>query len=197
MSALDADELDPIAAGTLSWLERTLAQSVQTNVWDASPELGILLRRQTSFGLLCVITPIEIDEVWHVAPVPDVLRAFARALRHRAAPQVLADVAPGWEFAGVSLFTEGWMLSGDVTDRAEMESWTATHNIKDHPDRIEVKMLSAVDRAGMHYLVQHARGAARSETSFVATRGHGDSNELGGRVPEALDSILDALLDAE
>jgi hypothetical protein len=191
-------ELDPIAAGTLAWLEHYLARAVDTGIWDAPPELSVITRREFAGGLLHAATPAHLGMVWPMAPVPNVLQTVARALRMPDSPPLFdTPPGPGWDIFAVALFTEGWtfdMERDDYTDehRRELAKWTRTHQISDHPERVEMKMLTAADRAGLRYSVQHHRGADSPGVSMVA-----GPDQVGGRVPEALDDILAALLEIE
>jgi hypothetical protein len=91
---------------------------------------------------------------------------------------------------GVAFRNEGWaVLDLEHLSRFELgriQQMGLDHQLKQHPRRVEVRMMVAVDRAGITYNCFQVRG--REVRTIVSYPGQGV--QLTGAVPEALDRML-------
>jgi hypothetical protein len=161
-------------------------------VWDAAPVLYRIERQGPKIRLAAVdITP----EAWSVPHTglraPEVLEVIAETFEALGV-RGLADADR--ELFGMAFCHEGWTVPDELLEdyhqARQVEQMAGDHMLDRHPQRVEVRMMSAVDRRGLSYLVQHTRGGG---TRHVVTSPGRAEAELAGAVFEALDRLVEQL----
>jgi hypothetical protein len=175
--------------------------------WDEPPALYFLALRGKQARLIDVEVPLVF---WKSGRAPDVLEKLAVSL---AVAGVAPNPPPGWVVHGAAFRHEGWWVDVDTKDRPATKhaaALAAEHRLVDHPQRVEIRMMYAVDRAGITYSSTGYRGEGAAETMISYPTGravaHGPHVEeaLGGTtgplkvqptgaVVEALDLIVSVL----
>jgi hypothetical protein len=170
----------------------------QLDQWDRPPELFVLVRTDGArfreiYGehindpkLADMMDQPEAMAVGCVpVPVPEPLWAAAEAHEILAMlPQVLHGMTPpqGEPFA-IILVNEAWAV-----EHRPGTPMPEPGTLDTHPDRIEMRMVVAVDLTGAHVIVRHNRGGHIEES---------DDGVPGGRMLAQLEEILQAMTDVE
>lgn len=161
-------------------------QEVRDRIEDGTARLG---------GLEMGFHPLDIpDTIWALAPVPDTIEAMAMAIREG----ISGIEAPpeGVRIAGLLLATEAWALRADKLpegEREEAQRLAQEGDLAEHPNRVEIRMVYGVDRAGYRYSACQARG---DDEIDEVVNGPGITGQLrmAGRVPEVLEQFLAAIV---
>ncbi|MBF6333476.1 hypothetical protein [Nocardia transvalensis] len=132
------------------------------------------------------------DGLFAAGPSTKILDLIAFALTH-CPDQIRGEVPPA--LVGVAFYSEE--ASGVQPSVHEVEAQrdpmiaaAEADRIRMGADRIEVRLLTAVDRDGLRYFLQLKAGEI---TTHIASSGQ-TAHTLAAAVPEALDRILEALL---
>ena len=188
----DAYRHDPLTSATAAALNDLLARWYADDTWDQAPTLWLIVRHDDPSGVLAQgLIPLPLDGgVWVGHPAHRVLAVIAKATAMVGLP---AGVPAGAQVVGVVMTCEAWGLRYDGLTPEQMrdaEQWARDHSLSEHPDRIEVKTVTAVDTAGFRYFVQHGRGEPRPDEIKVDV---GDPrNHLHGRLTDGLTALLAA-----
>lgn len=183
--------VDPIAAATLHFFKERMSEWMAADIWDLPPELVLIVRRYVAgVGIVHAHFPFGLGaNLWVDRPVWKVLAVIAEAVQQIGHP---IDLPGDAEVVGVAMLSEGWALRApDPAAAAVAKAWADEHSISNHPDRVEMKMIMAVDTAGFRYLVEHARGEAEALSQVDTGLGVRDAR-LDGRLYDRLSQILDA-----
>jgi hypothetical protein len=180
--------------------------------WDEHPALYFLALRSKQARLIDVDVPLLF---WRAGRAPDVLEKLAVSL---AVAGVAPNPPPGWVVHGAAFRHEGWWvdvdMKHDLPAAKHAAALAAEHRLVDHPQRVEIRQMYAVDRAGITYSSTQYRGEGAAETMISYPTGravaHGPHVEeaLGGTtgpmkvqptgaVVEALDLIVSVLTGVE
>lgn len=142
-------------------------------------------------------SPLEIsDQVWTMAPPATVLSRLARyAVKH---PPRLETALEGEErIIGLLFMSEAWMVAGPVgpvDDDDDVREAGARGELHKHPDRIEIRLVYGVDRAGYQYAIRQARGHDElSESVQGPGIDPGPQGHLEGHIPDAMVELLAVL----
>ncbi|MBF6333482.1 hypothetical protein [Nocardia transvalensis] len=166
-------------------LERNLSDRAE---WDEPPELyavllegghPVLRRFPTSEGFFQVARP------------PAVLAALAETFETNS--ERLRREAPA-DLIGLAFYFEGWSVAdplGLTTEqRQQLSADMRNHRVHARPDRVEARILCAVDRSGIRYSCRQLRGHDIDSIAY----GPGDGVCADGTIPDALDRMLQAWL---
>lgn len=177
---------------TLEALAALLAAEAALDNWDVAPSVGLLTRRGEDFELV----RFEMSEqFWSMSDPVTLVGVLAVAVNHPDRPSwvtIPARIPEGYTLDGVALFTESWgldlagMSSGE---KAIAEALAESRGVANHPNRIEMKMIGAVDSAGGRYMIQYRRG---DDAPHEAAEDH-EGVALTGRLFDALIALLAAL----
>lgn len=166
---------DPVGAKALIEVLYNLNGELAPGGWDQPPVLGFIYQRgQAREGSVSMRylewSPLpDFDKAYHRAndrygrPHPaivetaDVMRPFIEADPAMVPRSLLAAV----------LVTEAWALYGNKdTDLAEQERITRERRVHEQADRVEIRMLHAVDTMGVRYsLLQPRDGVPRHDVT--------------------------------
>lgn len=156
-------------------------------VWDAAPVLyRVYLHDEAEAEVRPVLVSPELWSTSHTGMrAPDVLEMIAGQMAEFGL--VDADVF------GMAFCHEGWTVPDEVlvdyhAGRQALEM-SGDHRLYQHPQRVEVRIMTAVDRRGISYMVEHTRGGP---TRHVVCS-PGRDPELAGVVLEALDRMVEQL----
>ncbi|MFF4821266.1 hypothetical protein ACFY2K_42565 [Kitasatospora sp. NPDC001309] len=165
--------------------------------WDQPPRLFSLHLADIDSGAieLRIIPPRQ----WasgHRNPADDLA---AWAMRYPApgpvTPLAFADSPDG--FAGIAMMYEGWAAPDDAKLSPEEEARRALgeRTFTQRSDRVEVRMVTAVDINGHSYLLRRLRGR---EVELAVTAADPDSSvrnigEARGKLPHAIGRIAHAV----
>ena len=155
--------------------------------WDEPPCLYFLYVE----GGTPRLSPLGLPtEVWETDRPPQVIMGMAVAAGNLAA--VLRQAVPPGLY-GMAFRHEAWTVAAipGTAEAAGVERAARQHRLHEHPARIEVRGIWAVDRAGITYMAEQRRGepAVRRDVSYPEP-GQGYS----GTIPEALDLLVTAFL---
>lgn len=151
-----------------------------TELADALAEAGALAQLMTVTRM-----PVEIA-VGGGAELAFVLRNLAKGIRTHW------DGGPEPDFVAWAVSYEAWMATappGDAQAMASVRADADAHRLHLRADRVEVRIVTAIDRAGTFYQAVHKRGALEPELWLVQA---GDEPTFEGRIPEALATLMDA-----
>jgi hypothetical protein len=156
-------------------------------VWDAAP---VLYRLYLHGEAEAEVRPVAVSpELWSTPHTgmrtPEVLDMIAG--------QMAAFGLVDGQVFGMAFCHEGWTVPDEVIDdyhagRQALEM-SGDHRLYQHPQRVEVRIMTAVDRRGMSYMVEHTRGGGTRHV--VASPGR--DPQLAGAVLEALDRMVEQL----
>ncbi|MDH6130358.1 hypothetical protein [Kitasatospora sp. GP82] len=163
--------------------------------WDQPPRLFALHLADIDSGAieLRVVPPRLWAVPGHRNPA-DALAAFAARFPEPEAVGHLAFADSPGGFAGLAQMHEGWAAPDDAEESAEERARRAAgeRTYKDRPDRLEVRLVIAVDINGHSYLLRRIRGGEAEMVSTAATDDRHIS-QARGRVPHALGRLVHAV----
>ncbi|KQO98647.1 hypothetical protein [Leifsonia sp. Leaf264] len=172
-------------ATILDTLAALAAAEAAVNSWDGRPSVALLISHD---GIL-EVDPIPIpDELWERVEVHQMLPILARILGGTPGLHDQLDSA-GATLDGVALFTEGWEVrvkNGPASD--DLQGWLATNGVRDHPNRVEVKIVLALGVDGRRFSIQHSR-----DDNVAAEVLSGDDGKFSGRIWDGLTELLAAV----
>lgn len=103
---------------------------------------------------------------------------------HRLANSTLLKAMVPENILGFALVSEAWARM--TTAGEDLHSGGP---ISEHPDRIEIRNVVAVDTAGITYQLIRTRG---EDTVYAMRGGSGDPLHLGGQITEGLRELMEA-----
>ena len=177
----DAEPANPIEALVCAAL-RELDNLAEEHGWDAPASLWFAVRE---------IVGERIDTKWMPrqqirAPrnpgdpsTIDQVATIARTIKDRVAA---GDMSRPEGFFAVALVTEGWVGVGESTTTPSKR-----------PDRVEARLIAAVDTAGINY--HHMRVRNAQQGSIRIDRGEANGLAVGGTISDALHQIAEALTE--
>lgn len=156
--------------------------------WDETPEA--LALRKVSSGLGWEQLPIP-EAMWHVMEPPVALAAFA----HLVAEVGLSIRVPG--LVAVAFRYEAFVIASDVSPQADeairrRRAGGSVPRNEHIPGRVEQRIISALDMYGRQYMVAADRQDDGTAV-LSASKALSGSERMTGRVPSALDALLEGL----
>lgn len=182
-----------VAAALAAELER------RGSHWDEEPALYAVQLSADHEHLRIGQFPFTPD-LWAGASPVEVLQIIATALLQL--PPGARPLPPGGETYAVAFRVEAWGIpdSEPGTAQASEDANDALrHRLKNRPDRIELRSMSAVDISGASYQIEQARGEelAVCRIGYPPGEEQPDDPKHCGAVFEELDRILFALTGAQ
>jgi hypothetical protein len=174
-----------------------LAAEIESRrAWDEPPQLYDLYLDGTRPYLSAVPLPEYIwDEDATGRRTADTLRMIAEGYRQAARGRPYPDDSK--TLHGAAFRHEGWMVAADKPDelsRRRLGRQARAHRLHEHPARVEVRLISCVDRAGITYMSSLERGGVHARQLVTYPGGDLSTGEqLTGTVVGALDVMVAAL----
>jgi hypothetical protein len=157
--------------------------------WDYLPVIGSL--HLAGDGIACEPWPIP-NELWEKIPPPRTIYFIAERLAE--VPELLGQAIKG--VVAVFFCCEGWTVPTELNDTPEITAARKTHSFHKLAERIEVRIISAIDKDGATYFVNLQRGG--EVTGYVEDP---DPEVVqprsGGIVFDALDQLAVLVLGTE
>jgi hypothetical protein len=166
----------------------------EDNHWDVEPSFGmVVINGDGSYRL----SPME--QMFHLESLSDapvelhvmmyfkVLTSFVSSKPEAFGRMARDLMAEGTQIVGVYLLNEGWALRSTNKSPAEIKQlgdWAKSHNISDHPDRIETRLFTLVGFDEVAYMVTDERDSAAEIEVF--TSDNAKDPVASGRVLEAM-----------
>lgn len=164
---------------------RTLDDVLEKQGWDQPASLWSFSRSHVGEEFILEARMVLGGAAFQQGHPTDVLAAVADAAQTRRLP--VGDDLVAFVFA-----TEAWTVVASVDDEREMMEQAADRRIHTHPDRVEVRMLSAVDRAGFRYEHSYARGSGERTEGVYRAGEQGGGMVLEGDAYESLERLVEA-----
>ncbi len=165
------------------------AEAALEDHWDGPPHLSLLLEDPTG-RVLTQPFPLS-TSFWSAAPPYRLLVVIARGIATLGIP---FDIPDGCNVVGVAFYAESWMLHAPKDQNGtEPPHWDGRLPIRDHPDRVEVKMIGAQTLDGTRYIVIHERGGGSALEARHTPPDSAPEVELQGRILDALALICHSL----
>lgn len=168
------------------FMEFYIGQEVTNDEWDVAPALYLLFKyspdgEEESLKVASLPFP---EDIWKLPASPiDIIESIIIPQTEKLGPPPEDEEHYFW---GVFFATEGWgvMHTKDSTPEqiAQAMKDGENHVIHNRPDRVEVKMASAVNRDGEKFGLMWGRGEV--VPSFQ------DSDRVEGRVYDSLAAIM-------
>jgi hypothetical protein len=104
--------------------------------------------------------------------------------------------SPDADLHGMAFRHEGWEVVTDDPHRNRFQARRVAelaneHKLSTHPQRVEIRLMYAVDRAGITYAIQQARGSAEPDRALIFP---GSTDALStGTVVDSLDLMVTTL----
>jgi len=187
----------------IGWAMLEVADRTAEAGWDQPAWVWTVRRNlppeQLADGLRDLGLMAQIMELTQVGPIVGDGGHIAYALHHlaEAIPAEWGD-GPMPNFVAWALCYEVWAAAAASDDEAAKASMTAdaeAHRLHQRPDRVECRMVLAIDRIGTIYSVlvprKPAKHLPRGAELHVFRAGEGEAS-LGGRLPDALRALMDA-----
>jgi hypothetical protein len=164
---------------------RTLELARDTDMWDVTPMLGLVV--DDGGEPQCVHVPVP-ESMWLEAHPAHVLRSMAAAIQYGLVSLQLT-VDPG-NVRGVLLVTEGHSIDGAALTPAEdatLDDFKAKHRLEEHPKSRELRMAQMIDRSLTPALARHFRGDDVDDKIIYG---------FEGNIPAAMEEFVSAVLAA-
>ncbi len=180
----------------MSRIQRAIMGLLESEVarpreWDGPPGLFLIAME----GATPHLAPLRVPPfVWDADRPPQVLEAIAEGVN--AAARRGRAPAPPQGLHGAAFFFEGWQLYNDPADpeaMARIHRLAGQHRLYTHPDRVEVRFICAVDRAGFSYQAALRRDTGELDSEVQRNR----TGQSAGTIPEALDLLVAAILGVD
>lgn len=191
---------DPIVWAMRRGAHGLMTELAAADAWDQIPSLYLVLHEESpevpeeaarlltgeeGLRTMAVLFKyLEIaDEAWGAAPPPELLSLLTDYVREEVG---VYPAQEGQRAIGLMLVTEGWgtprALDPEVVELARRRE---LHTL---PDRIEMRIISAVDTAGYRYMVVQERGSTEPQEMYA---GPGvNKGRPGGAILEGLEGLL-------
>lgn len=153
------------------------------NEWDAEPMLATIEESGEDHSL--IVAPFPLANLWGAMPPHQVIHAVASVV-----PRLASIGVTPRPVLGVFLVSEGWGVKVPKdSDPQAVSDWVNQGNsLADYPDRVEVKMLTAMFTDGAVFALTHERGSAMEPRQM--------DSDMEGRIPQAMTALLTALTEA-
>lgn len=183
-----------------------LAYNINTDVdpfgWDQPPSLHVLRMRARHAADEVVAVVVDSTPIpgFHLL-VSDAMAQGAR-MHH-----VLVHVAESWRalmnqppfrgmdvsaVQGAVLISEGWMLTG--TQDEDRQRAAEERRIHEHPDRVEVRMITVAGPSGLRVMLNYPRDGVPQHLIGQARPGQVPSSyQVAGDLPDALQYLLEVM----
>lgn len=180
---------DPIAAALTGALRR-LDSIVEREGWDRPSTLWAhrnLTADDTSLTVQLLLRRMDVGDLLLSAQPAQSLLRYAHQVATRSVPEESRGLVLAFAFV-----TEAWMVVGNSPSLTKARNDRTIHQ---RPDRIEIRILTAVDTAGVVYSHIYPRDAAhsdqRTETASrpIEVR---SGMEVTGDVVDALRILIEA-----
>jgi hypothetical protein len=184
-------------------VELLVREVERRQAWDEPPQLYRLHLNAGVPSLVPFMVPLAI---WDMDRPPEVLAYLAHLfdLNRALMPDTPDLHGMAFRHEGWEVLHEGLDLAHSEADRAkvrEAHELALDHRLVTHPQRVEVRMMYAVDRAGITYQAIVRRGQPRAETLVAFPGGRAvldgqpvsDEMEPTGAVLDALDQMVATL----
>jgi hypothetical protein len=159
--------------------------------WDEPPALYRVHVRDGETHL--VDMGIE-PQVWAASDVQSVLTGMSLLMvagNFKPRPDDPAGELVGMAFRNEAFWVETELNDAQATHR--MNKMAGEHRLWQHPGRVEVRIVIAVDRHGITYQAMHKRSGETEQQMMLPGRGE---VQAAGAVVEALDAMVFALTGA-
>lgn len=188
-----SERLSPYHAAMLEVLTRIADGEIARDVWDEDPPTVWGIDKAHS-SLTAWEMPL-VDQVWDGRDGVDVVTGLAEYLRATIqAAETGLDSGVRRRVCGVALSTDSWVLDipedATAAEREAATEFTARRGVADHPWGAEAKSVIGVSADGWRYTVSRFR---KTGTGPVWARDRARDGGMGGRYPEALDTLLSAM----
>lgn len=186
-----SEALDPLSQSLLECLA-TLEEHLEGEGWDQVPSLWLvrLASSETDSGTKTTTVALELSrlEADHLfareSPIEGLFELAAFTAAH---PE------PDKDLIAVVFASESWMVTSNTPEEDEEASQVAARRgLSEHPRRVEVRMLSAVDTTGLVLLHFGFRDRSKPPETAVV-RPEDREAVAGGDVVDALSQIVTAL----
>jgi hypothetical protein len=193
--ALSTVEDDPLAAAlllTLASLEETLTAAG----WDQPPVLLSVIRYLGDPGEPLGLAAVPMPKAFPESGGGPYIAYRIQEIAATIAKRLETDDTDMTDLHAWVLASEGWMAAardGDEVARKRLRQQGEAHLIHTRPDRVEVRMLTAVDRSGMSMQLVRQRDGKLSVTvqRELPADKDGDTG-FTGTIPEALTALMEA-----
>lgn len=158
--------------------------------WDYPPVIGSI--HILGDGLNIEPWPIPSD-LWSKIPPPKTMYYIAEKMAQ--VPELARKATDG----AIAIFfcCEGWSVPPEMNDEPEVRKARREHAFHTLDARIEVRMISAMDKDGNTYFVQLNRGDEEANGSVEQADPDPDQPVVGGMVFDALDKLAALLMGTE
>jgi hypothetical protein len=174
-------------------LKEALDAEILLDQWDEMPHLHLVLTRPSTGAPYMIPLPIP-EHIWEQFIPYEVLSITAEMIK--TAPPIELDRTVA-DIIGLAFFCEGWALKSRKNpteqETRELQRWAEKHSIVDHPDRIEVKMVTAVTTNGLRYFTTYERGEPEAMEVVVERMDapEDERKQVDGRVFEAMERLIE------
>lgn len=159
---------------------RRMNDDIETRGWDQPASLWVVRREITEDDILLSISLAVSPNMFAMEHPPELLAQIADAAEEY-------KVGAGENVFAFVFVSEAWMVEGPEAIRAADPG-----GLHEHPDRIEIRSIVAVDIAGFRYTHNFAR-ETRERMEMVTRRGEG-TNFSSGYIFESLTRLVNATL---
>lgn len=174
-----------------------LEAEVHKSGWEQWPRLFMVTRHLASVDQLAELAEEGLDgvdgillavrEMNSVRLMGDTSEELAKSLNWAARrPKIMEAAGEDSPVMGWILITEAYALLGDKDEIERAKRRGLVH----HPDRVEIRHLLAVDRAGIAYQLMRAR--TTDERTLLRDESNGTDGTLAGPLTDALRSLTEA-----
>lgn len=216
------DGIGPIEHVILHGAKAVLADAAERDEWDVAPRLIAMAQgpvlteehlpdearetlpeevrealRNGQMGQQMLFHQLDINpEVWTTGEAAQVLGKLAKyAEKHPPNFGLLND--DELRLIGLLFVSEAWMVKARGEEMDAAREYARERHLSTHPDRVEIRMVYAVDTAGYQYMLNQERGSEVVD-EHVQGPGLGDQRQrVAGEIPDALTKLLDAIVPQE
>ena len=169
-------------------LSRALAREVEHRAeWDEPPQVYRVHVKSGRPRLVELPVPVM---VWNAARPPEVLERLVDAMRHTGFKP------PPWterdgELYGMAFRHEGWWVETKpgTMAHAHAAQMGSEHQLHRHPQRVEIRMMYAVDRNQITYAITQYRADPQTPAEQLIAYPDGRGEGFGPKVEELLASM--------
>lgn len=191
-TTIGPDVEDRVQAKSVIEMLYNLEAEIALDGWDQPHQLGLVYKRGRARAAgqeVLYLEYVSIPTFWRAANraerVHYVLVDLADSLREAMA---LEEVAAPENLFAVVIITEAWaLLKGKLNEQDEQAA--QDRKLHEHPDRVEVRVLNAVDVEGASYFLQHERDGIVQHTATKTS--------IGGDVIDGMRYFMDISLGRE
>jgi hypothetical protein len=164
------------------------------DMWDANAQLCFVTRNVADDSTTLRLNEVSIELWLNDGDDPLILlERLAAAMKHNPADVALLSALHGVlesvDVVGWIYTTECWMV--EAKSAADLKA-AFEHQLHEHPNRREARVITMVDRAGVVYQTTTIRGRDEPTMRVLDSPGSDDEIQLGGRVIQVLMALIDA-----